>query len=151
MDHEFDLAFELLDNAVDRLQLQQYGITTIEHQNHGEDLLLTSRHTYSSGAGHKLTLLATYKDSGQTAAAVEVTSADLDTDPQPRIVKVQAGDLMFHAIPGTWSFRATGHRTYIITAGVGDEPIWTLTAGGVRAASDSIAELVDQILAAEAT
>ena len=64
MDHEFDLAFELLDTAIDRLQLQQYGSTTIEHHNHGDDLILTSRHTYSSSAGHKLTLLATYKDSG---------------------------------------------------------------------------------------
>jgi hypothetical protein len=150
MDHEFDLAFELLDDAIERLQQQQYGITAVEQHNHGEDLLLTSGHTYSGGAGHKLTLLATYKDSGQTAAAVEVTAPDLDTEPDARIVKVQAGDLMFHAIPGTWSFRATGRRTYIITAGVADQPMWTLSAGGAPATSDSIAELVDQILTAEA-
>ena len=35
MDHEFDLAFELLDTAIDRLQLQQYGTTTIGHETGG--------------------------------------------------------------------------------------------------------------------
>lgn len=151
MDHEFDLAFELLDTAIDRLQLQQYGSTTIECHNHGDDLVLTSRHTYSSSAGHKLTLLATYKEDGITAAAVEITAPDLETTPQMRIVKVYAADLMFHAIPGTWAFRAQGHHRYTITAGTGDEPLWTLaTHTGTATPSNNIAELVDQVLAAEA-
>lgn len=149
MDHEFDLAFELLDTAIDLLQLQQYGRRTIEQHNHGEDLILTSRHDYSSKTGHTLTLLATYKDDNSTAAAVEITAPDLETTPQMRIVKVYAADLMFHAIPGTpWAFRAHGH---IITAGVGDEPLWTLASHGRPATpSNNIGELIDQILLAEA-
>lgn len=152
MDHEFDLAFELLDTAVERLQQQQYGDTTIEHHNHGDDLILTSRHTYSSRTGHKLTLLATYKDQPRiTAAAVEATAPDLETDPEIRIVKLLAADLTFHAIPGTWSFRAAGHHRYTITAGTGDQPLWTLsTDNGHTVGTDNIAELVDHIDAAEA-
>ena len=151
MDHEFDLAFELLDTAIERLQLQQYGATTIECHNHGDDLILTSRHTYASSTGHTLTLLATYKEDRTTAAAVEITAPDLDTTPHMRIVKVYAADLMFHAIPGTWTFRAHGHHRYTITAGTGDEPLWTLaTHTGPATPSDNIAELIDQVLTAEA-
>lgn len=151
MDHEFDLAFELLDTAIERLQQQQYGTTTLEYHNHGDDLTLTSCHSYSRTAGHKLTLLATYTADRTTAAAVEITAPDLDTAPHMRIVKVRAADLMFHAIPGTWAFRAQGHRRYTITAGNGDEPLWTLaTRGGPATPSNNIAELVDQVLTAEA-
>ena len=151
MDHEFDLAFELLDTAIELLQQQQYGNTTIEHHTHGDDLILTSRHTYSSSAGHKLTLLATYKADGVTAAAVEITAPDLESTPQMRIVKVYAADLVFHAIPGTWSFRAQGHHRYTITAGTGDEPLWTLATQGQPATpSNNIGELVERVLIAEA-
>ena len=128
MDHEFDLAFDLLDDAIDRLQQQQYGITTLRAPQprrrlaaHQPAHLQQRSRPQAHPAGH---LRRRRPDRGR----VEVTAPDLDTDPQTRIVKVHAGDLMFHAIPGTWSFRATGHRTYIITAGVADEPIWTLTA-----------------------
>ena len=150
MDHEFDLAFELLDTAIHQLQLQQYGATTIECHNHGDDLILTSRHTYASSTGHTLTLLATYTNDGATAAAVEITAPDLNTTPHMRIVKVYAADLMFHAIPGTWTFRAQGQHRYTITAGTGDEPLWTLaTHTGPATPSNNIAELVDQVLLAE--
>ncbi|MEE6140588.1 hypothetical protein SKC41_30290 [Mycobacterium sp. 050128] len=150
MDHEFELAFELLDTAIELLQHQQYGNTTIEAHNHGDDLILTSRHTYSSSAGHKLTLLATYKADQMTAAAVEITAPDLDTTPHMRIVKVYAADLMFHAGPGDWIFRAQGRHRYTITAGIGDEPLWSLaTDTGTTTPSNNIAELVDQILTAE--
>jgi hypothetical protein len=150
MDHEFDLAFELLDHAIELLGQQQYGTTTIDRHNHGDELVLTSRHTYSSTAGHKLTLLATYTEDATTAAAVEITAPDLETAPTMRIVKVFAADLMFHAIPGTWSFRATGHHRYTITAGTGDAPLWTLATTGSTTPSDNIGELVDQVLLAEA-
>ena len=40
MDHEFELAFNLLDEAAGRIQTQQYGITRILFHNHG-DILLT--------------------------------------------------------------------------------------------------------------
>ena len=134
MDHEFDLAFELLDTAADLLQQQQYGHTTIAYHNHGDDLTLTTVHTYTRSSGHRLTLLAHYTDTGELAAAVEATAPDLETEPQLRITKIFAADLTFHAVPSTWSFRAKGHYTYTITAGVGDEPMWTLhtttTLGG---------------------
>jgi hypothetical protein len=152
MDHEFDLAFELLDHAIELLAQQQYGTTTIGHHNHGEDLTLTSRHTYSSTAGHTLTLLATYTDYPTgTAAAVTATAPDLETTPTARIVKVFAADLMFHAIPGTWSFTATGRRQhYTITAGTGDVTLWTLHTAATTTPSDHISELIDHILATEA-
>lgn len=123
MNHEFELAFNLLDEAAWRIQQQQYGITPILFHNHG-DILLTTVHNYTRDTGHHLVLLAN-DDHGQMAA-VEATAADLDDDPVTRIIKVRAGDLTFHAVPGTWSHRAAadGH-TYTLTAGVGDEPMWT--------------------------
>lgn len=151
MDHEFDLAFELLDTAIELLAQQQYGDTTITQHNHGDDLVLTSRHTYSSISGHKLTLLATYVEAPtMTAAAVEITAPDLDTEPTMRIVKVFAADLMFHAVPDSWSFRATGRQRYTITAGTGHAPLWTLATAAGDSESDTIGELVDRILTAEA-
>lgn len=154
MDHEFDLAFELLDTAADLLQQQQYGHTTIEFHNHGDDLTLSTIHCYNRTAGHTLTLLAHYTETGELAAAVVATAADLEADPDLRIVKVTAADLMFHAVPGTWSFRAKGHHTYTITAGIGDEPLWTLNihtaTGNAATATDNITELVEHILTVEA-
>ena len=123
MDHEFELAFNLLDEAAGRIQQPQYGITRILFHNHG-DILLTTVHEYSRGTGHKLVLLAA-DDHGQMAA-VEATAPDLNTTPQTRILKVRAGDLTFHSLAGTWSYRASrGPHSYTLTAGVGDEPMWT--------------------------
>lgn len=124
MDHEFELAFNLLDEAAGRIQEQQYGITRILFHNHGP-ILLTTVHDYTPDHGHRLVLLAN-DDHGQMAA-VEATAPDLDTTPATRILKVRAGDLTFHAVPGTWSYRATGAgHTYTLTAAVGVEPMWTL-------------------------
>ena len=124
MDHEFELAFNLLDEAAGRIQEQQYGITRILFHNHGQ-ILLTTVHDYTPEDGHRLVLLAN-DDHGQMAA-VEATAPDLDTTPATRILKVRAGDITFHAVPDTWSYRATasGH-TYTLTAGIGAEPMWTL-------------------------
>jgi len=122
MDHEFELAFNLLDEAAGRIQEQQYGITRILFHNHGP-ILLTTVHDYTPETGHRLVLLAT-DDHGQMAA-VEATAPDLEATPHTRILKVRAGDGTFHAVPGTWSYRATGSgHTYTLTAGV--EPMWTL-------------------------
>ena len=63
MDHEFELAFNLLDEAAGRIQQQQYGITRILFHNHG-DILLTTVHEYSRGTGHKLVLLASDDQGG---------------------------------------------------------------------------------------
>lgn len=152
MDHEFDLAFELLDTAIEFLHQQHYGtIIATQCHNHGDDLLLTSRHTYSNKTGHKLAVVATYKDTGSLAAGVELTAPDLNTDPTLRITKIAAADLMFHTIPGTWSWRAKGHHTYTITAGIGDASLWTLHADtGAPVPSDDITALIEEILSAEA-
>jgi hypothetical protein len=108
-----------------RIQGQQYGITRILFHNRG-DILLTTVHDYTRQHGHHLVLLAT-DDHGQIAA-VEASAPDLDTDPVTRILKVRDGDLTFHALPNTWSYRARGqHHTYTLTAGVGDQPMWTVT------------------------
>jgi len=40
-------------------------------------------------------------------AAIEATAPDLDTAPRTRILKVRADDLTFHAVPGTWTYRAS--------------------------------------------
>jgi hypothetical protein len=56
-------------------------------------------HYYTRDTGHHLELLAS-DDHGQWAA-IEATAPDLDTAPRTRIVKVRAGDLTFHAVPGT--------------------------------------------------
>ena len=126
MDHEFDLAFNLLDEAAGRIQQQQYGITPILFHNHG-DILLTTVHDYTRDTGHHLVLLAA-DDHGQMAA-IEATAPDLETDPVTRILKVRADDLTFHAVAGEpWSYRAAAHgHTYTLTAGVGDQPMWTTT------------------------
>ena len=123
MDHEFALAFNLLDEAAGRIQQQQYGLTRVLFHNHG-DIVLTTLHDYTRESGHHLVLLAT-DDHGQLAA-IEATAPDLDADPHTRIVKVRAGDLYFHAVADTWSFRAASNgHTYTLTAGVGGQPMWT--------------------------
>jgi hypothetical protein len=125
MDHAFELAFNLVDKAAGRIQEQQYGVTRIQVHNHG-DIALTTVHGYTRESGHRLVLFA--RDDHGQLAALEASAPDLDSAPRTRILKVRAGDLSFHAVPGTWSFRATaaGH-TYTLTAGVGDEPMWTTT------------------------
>ena len=126
MDHEFELAFNLLDEAADRIQHQQYGITRILFHNHG-DIGLTTVHDYTREGGHRLVLFAT--DAHGQMAAVEATAPDLNTEAHTRILKVRAGELTFHAVPRQpWSYRAAhaGH-TYTLTAGIGDQPMWTVT------------------------
>ena len=126
MDHEFELAFNLLDEAAGRIQTQQYGITRILFHNHS-DILLTTVHDYSRESGHRLVLLA--NDDHGLMAAIEATAPDLNTNPITRILKVRAGDdLTFHGQPDSWSYRASaGGHTYILNAGIGDEPMWTVT------------------------
>ena len=148
MDHAFELAFDLLAEAADRIQQQQYGITRILFHNHGP-ILLTTVHEYSPEQGHHLVLLA--NDDYGLLAAIEATAPDLDTTPETRIQKVRAGDLTFHAVPGTWSYRAAGAHTYTLTAGIGDEPMWTLTIDNapLALAYDDLHEAIDDVLTTE--
>jgi hypothetical protein len=146
MDHEFELAFNLLDEAVGRVQQQQYGITRILFHNHG-DIALTTVHDYTRDTGHHLVLLAT-DDHGQLAA-VEATAPDLDADPLTRILKVRAGELIFHGRPGDiWSYRAAhaGH-TYTLTAGIGEQPRWTTTIDHAEPTThDSLDDAINELL-----
>lgn len=127
MDHAFELAFNLCDEAAGRIQDQQYGTTRILFHNHG-DVALTTVHQYTLATKHHLVLLA-HDDHGQMAA-IEVTANHLESKPSARIVKVRAGDLTFHALPDEpWSYRAThGTDTYTLTAVIPehlDDPMWT--------------------------
>lgn len=145
MDHAFELAFNLVDEAAGRIQQQQYGITRIPVHNHGE-VYLTTVHGYTRESGHHLVLFAS-DDHGQLAA-LEASASDLDSAPRTRILKVRAGELTFHAVAGTWSFRATdaGH-TYTLTAGIGDEPMWATTIDhGYRAVHDTLDDAVSVLL-----
>jgi hypothetical protein len=148
MDHEFELAFNLLDEAAGRIGDQQYGITRILFHNHGP-ILLTTVHEYTRETGHHLVLLAT-DDYGQLAA-VEATTPDLDTAPQTRILKVRAADMTFHAVANTWSYRAAGHRhTYTLTAGTGDAPTWTVAVDrAAPVAYDDLDAALTTVLGAE--
>lgn len=103
MDHEFELAFNLLDEAAGRIQQQQYGITCILFHNHG-DITLTTMHTYTHEAGHRLILIAA-DDHGQMAT-IEATAPDLLTDPVTRILTVRTGDLTFHTSTQAWTYPA---------------------------------------------
>jgi hypothetical protein len=147
MDHEFELAFNLLDEAAGRIQDQQYGITRILSHNHGP-ILLTTVHQYTRETGHHLVLLAN-DDHGQMVA-VEATAPDLDATPTTRILKVRAGDLTFHAVAGTWSFRAAAARhTYTLTAGLGDDPMWTIAVDhAAPVAHDDLDDAVATVLGA---
>jgi hypothetical protein len=149
MDHEFELAFNLLDEAADRIQHQQYGITRILFHNHGA-IDLTTVHDYSPEGGHRLVLLAS-DDHGQMVA-VEATAPHLNTEPTTRILKVRAGRLTFHAVPGhDWSYRATnaGH-TCTLTAGIGEEAMWTVTVNDYPSiAHDDLEAAINHITAPE--
>jgi hypothetical protein len=145
MDHEFDLAFTLLDEAAERLGHQQYGTTQIPgHDNDYQPVRITTSHHYTREDGHHLVLLAA--DDYGLLAAVEATAPDLETEPAARIVKVRAGELTFHAVPGTWSYRTrnAGH-VYTLTAGVGDEPMWTL---GIDDQAPAVYDAIDEAIAA---
>ena len=146
MDHEFELAFNLLDEAAGRIGQQQYGITRILFHNHG-DIALTTVHDYTRDTGHHLVLLAT-DDHGQLAA-IQATAPDLDADPLTRILKVRAGELIFHARPDDiWSYRAAhaGH-TYTLSAGIGDQPTWTTTIDHAEPTThDSLDDAINELL-----
>jgi hypothetical protein len=145
MDYEFELAFNLLDEAAERIGHQQYGITRVLFHNYGPTLL-TTVHNYTREDGHHLVLLAA-DDHGQMVA-VEATAPDLDTTPVTRILKIRVGDLTFHAVD-TWSFRARASHTYTITAPIATEPMWTLAVDdGQPIGYPDLDDAISEVLAA---
>jgi hypothetical protein len=123
MDHQFELAFDLLEIAAEQLLDRDY--TPVTRTTYYGLLTLITRHRYTPTGGHVLSVLA-YDDGAVQAAVVATTDHDGDANPHTRIIKVRAGDLMFHAVPGTWAFRARASHTYTLTAEIGTDPVWTL-------------------------
>ncbi|MGD9620599.1 MAG: hypothetical protein AB7G47_10175 [Mycolicibacterium sp.] len=125
MDHDIDLAFNLVYDAAWAIQEQQYGISTVHLHHQGDDVELVIAHRYSRAGGHVLTVLARCEWGAR--AALEVTADDLDSVPRVRIVRMRVGDLMFHAVPGAeWTWRAHGEHTYVLSTAAGESQ-WTLT------------------------
>lgn len=128
MDNAFELAFNLIDEALARLHNQQLGITRILFHNFGA-LLLTTVHDYSPIYGHRLVLIAA--DDDGIMATLSAAAFDLSVDkPEVRITKVRAGELEFKVDPHhQWTFRATrGDDIYTLTALIPHEdgdPGWT--------------------------
>ena len=123
MSHELDLAFNLLDEAAQRLQARRYGTTPIADHNHGP-ILLISAHRATRAGGHHLSLFAV--DRRGQIAVVEATAPNLRSEPDLRIRTVRAAHLTFHAARGAWTFRAHGRHTYTLAAHTGDSA-WSLT------------------------
>lgn len=121
--HEFDLAFNLLDEAATRLHARRYGTSRITDHNQGH-ALLTSVHRYTRAAGHHLTLFAA--DTHGQAAVVDAYAPNLRSEPALRIRTVRVAHLTFHAGTGSWTFRAQGRHHYTLTARAGD-CAWALT------------------------
>ncbi|MDP7706900.1 MULTISPECIES: hypothetical protein [Mycobacterium] len=152
MDHDFELAFNLCDEAAGRIQDQQYGITRILAHNHGP-IVLSTVHQYTRESGHHLILLA-HDHHGDLMAAVEVAAAHLDDTPNVFITKVRAGELIFHADPHhQWTYRATrGTDIYTLTALIpheADDPMWTTQFNDADVIDwDDLDEALDALLTA---
>jgi hypothetical protein len=121
MDHEFALAFDLLDEAAHRLHHQPYGTADILVHNFGSFPMQAAHHR-AGPDGHTLHLIA-YDDHG-VMAAVQASAPDRHSSPQLRIVKVRAGHLTFHGTEN-WTFRAVGEHRYRLTAHIG-QCTWAL-------------------------
>lgn len=123
MSHEFDTAFNLLDEAAHRLLDRRYGTHRITGHAQGP-ILLTSVHRYTRHNGHHLTLFAA--DRRGQMAVVEAAAPNLRSEPALRIRTVRAAHLTFHAAGEDWTFRAQGRHTYTLSAHIGDSA-WSLT------------------------
>ena len=111
---------------LDRIQEQQYGITRIPFHNHG-DIALTTVHDYTPRPG------TTWFCSPSTTTAkwspIEATAPDLNTEPRhPHPQSPRRGAHLPRRPRQPWTYRAAhaGH-TYTLTAGIGDQPTWTVT------------------------
>ncbi|WP_071288307.1 hypothetical protein [Mycolicibacterium llatzerense] len=122
MNHEFDLAFILLDEAAERLHPGRAGARRLPAADHGR-LPLTTICRYRRDGGLWLHLAAF--DDHELLATVEATAPDAHTEPECRIITVRAGHLLFVGT-GNWTFRADGEHRYTLTADTGTDT-WTLT------------------------
>ncbi|TXI53495.1 hypothetical protein [Mycolicibacterium mageritense] len=147
-DHEFDLAFHLLDDAVHRMHTRRYGTTRIADHDFGS-VLLTSVHRYTRAAGHHLTLFAA--DSRGQMAVVDVRAESLRSEPSLHIRSVRAAHLSFRADPDTCTFRARGHHHYTLSTETGCAA-WSLTIDDQPTTTHgSIDAAITEVLAHEPT
>lgn len=142
MEHQFELAFELLDIAAEQLVNDEYDHTELTKTTYYGLYTIVNRHRYNRTGGHVLTVLA--YDHDELQAAVEATTDHDHDEPHTRIVKVRAGDQMLHATQ-EWTFRA--HPNHALTAEVGGEQLWTVHSGEVTTAHNDLDEAVKQLLA----
>ncbi|MCV7200597.1 hypothetical protein H7J71_01040 [Mycolicibacterium peregrinum] len=143
MEHQFELAFELLDIAAEQLVNDEYDPTELTNTTYYGLYTIINRHRNSRTGGHVLTVLA--YDHDELQAAVEATTNHDHDQPHTRIVKVRAGDQMLHATQ-QWTFRA--HPNHTLTAQVGGEQLWTVQAGEITTEHDDLDAAVSQLLAA---
>ncbi|MBN3459745.1 hypothetical protein JNN96_37575 [Mycobacterium sp. DSM 3803] len=143
MDHQFELAFDLLDIAAEQLVNDEYDRTELTKTTYYGLYTIINRHRYSRTGGHILTVLA--YDHDELQAAVEATTEHDQDEPHTRIVKVRAGDHLLHATQ-EWTFRTQPNHT--LTAEVAGDQLWTVRAAGVTTAHDDLDEAVSQLLAA---
>lgn len=85
MEHQFELAFELLDIAAEQLVNDEYDRTELTKTTYYGLYTIINRHRYSRTGGHVLTVLA-YEDD-ELQAAVEATTDHDQDEPHTRIVK----------------------------------------------------------------
>ena len=143
MEHQFELAFELLDIAAEQLVNDEYDRTELTKTTYYGLYTIINRHHDSRTGGHVLTLLA--YDHDELQAAVEATTDHDHDQPHTRIVKVRAGDQMLHATQ-EWTFRTQPNHT--LTAEVAGDQLWTVHAAGVTTTHDDLDEAVNQLLSA---
>ncbi|WP_396908305.1 hypothetical protein [Mycolicibacterium sp.] len=143
MDHQFELAFDLLDIAAEQLVNGEYHRTELTTTTYYGLYTIINRHRYSRTGGHVLTVLA--YDHDELQVAVEATTDHDHDEPHTRIVKVRAGDHLLHATQ-EWTFRSNTRHTLV--AEIGAQQPWTVHADNHTTAHDDLDEAIHQLLAA---
>lgn len=113
--HTFDLAAALVDQAVDRLNNHDYGITRILFHDFG-NCILNANHTRHD-TGHTVTMWA-YDEHGVLAAA-EAHTPRIGGTTASRIVTFRAGHLIFNLFGTAAGFFARGQSRYALTPVIG--------------------------------
>src|SRR6202171_4393223 len=136
-EHTFDLAAALVDQAIERLDSRDYGITRILFHDFGQ-FPLNANHTHHD-TGHTAKMWAC--DDQDLIPAAEANAPHIGGTPQGRIVNFRAGHLIFGVIDtdtaGETEFFARGARGYPLTATIGPRE------GGAGIAADPLQDSPD--------
>jgi hypothetical protein len=122
--HTFDLAAALVDQAVDRLNNHDYGITRILFHDFG-NCIFNANHTRHD-TGHTVQMWA-YDEHGVLAAA-EAHAPHIGVTTGSRIVTFRAGHLTFNTYDTPAGFFARGQTGYALTPVMGSAE-WDLAIG----------------------